>query len=61
MNIDIDFDDDVFETETDEGELLIRPYEVDCLPNDYNISVIMNLIQRLVILCPENMQNQQRY
>ncbi len=47
----------VFEEETDEGELTIKPYEVDCLPNDYNISVIMNLIQRGYIKIPSFQRN----
>lgn len=26
---------EVFEIESDEEEVTIKPYEVDCLPNDY--------------------------
>lgn len=50
-------DDNVFETETDEGELPIKPYQVDCLPNDYNISVLMNLIQRGYLKFPSFQRN----
>lgn len=49
--------EDIFEKETDEGELTIKPYEVDCLPNDYNISVIMNFIQRGYLKIPSFQRN----
>lgn len=37
---------DVFEIEKDEEEVAIKPYEVDCLPNDYNITTLISLIER---------------
>lgn len=38
---------DEFEIENEnEEEIEIKPYEIDCLPNDYNVSSLISLIER---------------
>lgn len=49
--------DSVFEKEADEGEVTIKPYEVDSLPNDYNISVLMSFIERGFLKIPSFQRN----
>ncbi|GHV19686.1 hypothetical protein AGMMS49959_05400 [Planctomycetales bacterium] len=49
--------DDVFEKESDDGSVNIKPYEVDCLPNDYNISVLMSLIKQKHLKIPSFQRN----
>lgn len=49
--------DSIFENEIDEGEVAIKPYEVDSLPNDYNISVLMNFIERGFLKIPSFQRN----
>lgn len=46
-----------FEIEKDEEEITIRPYEVDCLPNDYNISTLISLIERGYMKIPSFQRN----
>ena len=46
-----------FETENNEEEIAIRPYEVDCLPNDYNITTLMSLIARGYMKIPSFQRN----
>lgn len=50
---------DEFEPEniSDEGESLIKPYEVDCLPNDYNITTLVSLIERGYLRIPSFQRN----
>ena len=48
---------DEFESETIEEEIAIRPYEVDCLPNDYNVTTLMSLIQRGYMRIPDFQRN----
>lgn len=45
-----------FEME-DEEEIAIRPYEVDCLPNDYNITTLISLIERGYMKIPSFQRN----
>lgn len=52
-----EIEEDFFQNEVEEEEIAIKPYEVDCLPNDYNISVIMNLIQRGYLKIPSFQRN----
>lgn len=42
---------EIFETESEE-EIAIKPYEVDCLPNDYNITTLISLIERSYLKIP---------
>ena len=49
--------DNLFENEVDEGDIAIKPYEVDCLPNDYNISTLIDLIKRGHIKIPSFQRN----
>ncbi len=51
-----DMSDD-FEFEKDEEEVTIRPYEVDCLPNDYNITTLISLIERGYMKIPSFQRN----
>lgn len=51
-----DMSDD-FELEEDEGDVTIRPYEVDCLPNDYNITTLISLIERGYMKIPSFQRN----
>lgn len=46
-----------FEIEQDEEETTIRPYEVDCLPNDYNITTLISLIERGYMKIPSFQRN----
>lgn len=46
-----------FEFEKDEEEVTIRPYEVDCLPNDYNITTLISLIERGYMKIPSFQRN----
>lgn len=46
-----------FEIEKDEEASTIRPYEVDCLPNDYNISTLISLIERGYMKIPSFQRN----
>lgn len=46
-----------FELEKDEEEITIRPYEVDCLPNDYNITTLISLIERGYMKIPSFQRN----
>ena len=55
-NKNTDFND-VFETEIDEGEIPIKPYEVDCLPNDFNVSTLMSFIDRGRLKIPSFQRN----
>lgn len=48
---------EVFEIEKDEEEITIRPYEVDCLPNDYNITSLISLIERGYMKIPSFQRN----
>ncbi|WP_455951547.1 DUF262 domain-containing protein [Eubacterium sp.] len=50
---------DVFEEYEmeDEEEITIRPYEVDCLPNDYNITTLISLIERGYMKIPSFQRN----
>lgn len=48
---------DEFETEKGEEAVAIRPYEVDCLPNDYNITTLMSLIARGYMKIPSFQRN----
>ena len=45
-----------FEVEKEE-EITIRPYEVDCLPNDYNITTLISLIERGYMKIPSFQRN----
>ena len=47
---------DDFETEIGE-DIAIRPYEVDCLPNDYNVTTLMSLISRGYMKIPSFQRN----
>ena len=46
-----------FEIEKDEEEITIRPYEVDGLPNDYNITTLISLIERGYMKIPSFQRN----
>lgn len=46
-----------FQTEIDEEEVTIKPYEVDCLPNDYNITTLVSLISRGYLKIPSFQRN----
>lgn len=46
-----------FEIEKEEEETIIRPYEVDCLPNDYNITTLISLIERGYMKIPSFQRN----
>lgn len=46
-----------FEIESDEEEITIKPYEVDCLPNDYNITTLISLIERGYMKIPSFQRN----
>ena len=46
-----------FEVEKDEEEITIKPYEVDCLPNDYNITTLISLIERGYMKIPSFQRN----
>lgn len=46
-----------FVDEADEETITIKPYEVDCLPNDYNISVLINFIERGYLKIPSFQRN----
>lgn len=46
-----------FETENDEEEVAIKPYEVDCLPNDYNVTTLVSLINRGYLKIPSFQRN----
>lgn len=46
-----------FEEEKGEEEVGIRPYEVDCLPNDYNITTLMSFIARGYMKIPSFQRN----
>lgn len=48
---------DEFEIEKDEEEITIKPYEVDCLPNDYNITTLISLIERGYMTIPSFQRN----
>ena len=48
---------DIFENESDEGDVIIKPYEVDCLPNDYNIATLMSFISRGFLKIPSFQRN----
>lgn len=47
---------EIFEIEKDE-EVAIKPYEVDCLPNDYNITTPISLIERGYLKIPSFQRN----
>lgn len=47
---------EIFEREKEE-ESTIRPYEVDCLPNDYNITTLISLIERGYMKIPSFQRN----
>jgi len=46
-----------FQVELDEEEVTIKPYEVDCLPNDYNITTLVSLIGRGYLKIPSFQRN----
>jgi len=46
-----------FEFERDDENVTIRPYEVDCLPNDYNITTLVSLIERGYMKIPSFQRN----
>lgn len=46
-----------FQNEVDEEEVTINPYEVDCLPNDYNITTLVSLIGRGYLKIPSFQRN----
>lgn len=46
-----------FQDEIDEEEVTIKPYEVDCLPNDYNITTLVSLIGRGYLKIPSFQRN----
>lgn len=46
-----------FAIESDEEEITIKPYEVDCLPNDYNITTLISLIERGYMKIPSFQRN----
>lgn len=46
-----------FEKEFDEGEIGIKPYDVDCLPNDYNVSTLVSLMERGYLKIPSFQRN----
>lgn len=48
---------EIFEIEKDEEEVAIKPYEVDCLPNDYNITTLISLIERGYLKIPSFQRN----
>lgn len=48
---------EVFEPEKDEEDVVIKPYEVDCLPNDYNITTLISLIERGYLKIPSFQRN----
>lgn len=48
---------EAFEAEKDEEEVTIKPYEVDCLPNDYNITTLISLIERGYLKIPSFQRN----
>jgi len=48
---------DVFDIEHEEEEVAIKPYEVDCLPNDYNITSLISLIERGYLKIPSFQRN----
>jgi len=48
---------DTFEDEYDEAGSAIKPYEVDCLPNDYNITSLISLIDRGYLRIPSFQRN----
>ncbi len=48
---------EVFENEQDEDVITINPYEVDCLPNDYNITTLISLIERGYLKIPSFQRN----
>jgi len=50
-------EEEIFEKEMEDGDLVVKPFQVDCLPNDYNISVLMNLIQRGYLKIPSFQRN----
>ena len=54
-----DYSDEIeeFEDEKREEDSGIRPYEVDCLPNDYNITTLMSLISRGYMKIPSFQRN----
>ena len=54
-----DYSDEIeeFEDEKQEEDSGIRPYEVDCLPNDYNITTLMSLISRGYMKIPSFQRN----
>lgn len=45
-----------FLTENEE-EIAIQPYEVDCLPNDYNVTTLISLIERGYLKIPSFQRN----
>lgn len=48
---------DDFQAERDEEEITIKPYEVDCLPNDYNVTTLVSLIERGYLKIPSFQRN----
>jgi len=48
---------ETFENEQDEDVVTINPYEVDCLPNDYNITTLISLIERSYLKIPSFQRN----
>ncbi len=48
---------DVFAEEEIDEETQIRPYEVDCLPNDYNIFTLISMIERGYMRIPSFQRN----
>jgi len=48
---------EAFEIEKDEEEVAIKPYDVDCLPNDYNITTLISLIERGYLKIPSFQRN----
>jgi len=46
-----------FEDKSDEGDSLIKPYEVDCLPNDYNVTTLISFIERGYMKIPSFQRN----
>lgn len=46
-----------FAIESDEEGITIKPYEVDCLPNDYNITTLISLIERGYMKIPSFQRN----
>ena len=52
-----DIEENIEDENDEEGAIAIQPYEVDCLPNDYNISTLLNLLQRGYLRIPSFQRN----